>query len=139
MNDIIVGVDGSETAHAAAREAASLASTCNRPLHLVMAITDRAVRQIQGGGETWQLDPVAHAEESLAGLRQELSEGATVTSAVVADHAAAALCAEAERLGASMIVVGNKRAQGISRLLGSVAGDVVRHAPCSVLVAHTTG
>jgi nucleotide-binding universal stress UspA family protein len=139
VNEIIVGVDGSETAHAAAREGASLASNCNRPLHLVMAITDLAVRQVQRGGETWQLDPVTHAEEALAGLKQELSSGVEITSVVVADHAAAALCAEAERLGASMIVVGNKRVQGMSRLLGAVANDVVRHAPCSVLVAHTTG
>ena len=139
VNEIIVGVDGSETGHGAAREASLLASSCNRPLHLVMAITDRSVREVHGGGETWQLDPVTQAEATLAELSSELSDGLTITTAVVADHAAAALCAEAERLGASLIVVGNNRLKGVSRLLGSVAGDVVRHAPCSVLVSHRAG
>ncbi|MCP3973298.1 MAG: universal stress protein, partial [bacterium] len=39
---------------------------------------------------------------------------------------------------ARMIVVGNRRVQGIARVLGSVASDVAKRAPCSVLIAHTT-
>jgi len=38
---------------------------------------------------------------------------------------------------ADLIVVGNRRVQGIERLLGSVAIELLRHAPCSVHVAHT--
>jgi nucleotide-binding universal stress UspA family protein len=53
------------------------------------------------------------------------------------DEPADALCAEAERLGASIIVVGNKRVQGMARVLGSVAAEVARHAPCHVFIAHT--
>ena len=48
------------------------------------------------------------------------------------------LCAEAVRLDASTIVVGNRRVQGASRLLGSVAVSVLRSAPCDVLIAQTT-
>ena len=32
-----------------------------------------------------------------------------------------------------MIVVGNKRVQGAARVLGSIAGDVAKRAPCNVL------
>lgn len=50
---------------------------------------------------------------------------------------ATALCDEAERLEASIIVVGNRGVQGAARLLGSVATDVARRAPCDVLIANT--
>ena len=38
-----------------------------------------------------------------------------------------------------MIVVGNRRVQGVSRVLGSIASDVLRRAPCDVLIVNTTG
>ena len=37
-----------------------------------------------------------------------------------------------------MIVVGNKRTHGASRVLGAVALDVVHHAPCGVFICKTT-
>ena len=48
------------------------------------------------------------------------------------------LVQEAERLGASVIVVGNRRVQGPSRVLGAIATAVARNAPCDVYVAKTT-
>ena len=50
---------------------------------------------------------------------------------------AEALIAEAERTNALMIVVGNRRMQGIGRLLGSVANSVAHNAPCDVYIAKT--
>lgn len=50
---------------------------------------------------------------------------------------ASALIEQAEIHGARMIVVGNKRMQGIGRVLGSVANSVAHHAPCDVYVAKT--
>jgi nucleotide-binding universal stress UspA family protein len=47
------------------------------------------------------------------------------------------LCEEAARLEASVIVVGNKRVQGAARVLGSIAGDVAKRAPCNVFIVHT--
>ena len=38
---------------------------------------------------------------------------------------------------ADVIVVGNKRVQGVSRILGSIARYVAAHAPCDVYIAHT--
>jgi len=44
---------------------------------------------------------------------------------------------EAESLGADLIVVGNKRVQGLGRILGSIAEDVAHHSTCDVYIAHT--
>ena len=45
-----------------------------------------------------------------------------------------ALCQVAGTVGADLIVVGNKRMQGATRILGSVPKRVVEHADCHVLV-----
>ena len=50
---------------------------------------------------------------------------------------AVALVEEAERLEARVIVVGNRRSQGLGRVLGSVASGVVAHAPCDVYIVKT--
>ena len=139
MNEIIVGVDGSATARKAADEAAQVAHNYKRPLHIVLSMTRNTSQQVRGGGsETWHFDSVGVAEESLKALVGELR--ATVpdtTYAVVLADPATALCDEAVRLDASMIVVGNKRVQGAARVLGSIAGDVAKRAPCNVLIVHT--
>jgi nucleotide-binding universal stress UspA family protein len=60
-----------------------------------------------------------------------------VTNAVLQGKPSVAIVDEAKRLDAELIVVGNRRVQGISRVLGSVAGGVTAHAPCDVYVAKT--
>lgn len=135
---IIVGVDESATARGAALEAAELAHRYQRPLHLVRSLTQTSTRTVRGGApESWHVDAVAMAEDHLRGLVSELGASVEVTFAVLADDPASALVNEAARLDASFIVVGNKRVQGAARVLGSVAGDVAKHAPCNVLIVHT--
>jgi nucleotide-binding universal stress UspA family protein len=138
VNEIIVGVDGSDTARMAAEEAAELAKAYDRPLHIVLSMTRNTSQQVRGGGsETWHFDSVGVAEESLKALVGELRVAVPVTYAVVLSDPATALCDEAVRLDASTIVVGNKRVQGAARVLGSIAGDVAKRAPCNVLIVHT--
>jgi nucleotide-binding universal stress UspA family protein len=138
VNEIIVGVDGSATARAAAVEAAEMATNCNRPLHIVTSMTRNTTQEVRGGGsEIWRFDSVSLAEESLKALAGELKTTSPITHAVVMNDPASGLCDEATRLNASMIVVGNKRVQGAARVLGSIAGDVAKRAPCNVLIVHT--
>jgi nucleotide-binding universal stress UspA family protein len=138
VNEIIVGVDGSETARRAAIEAATVARNYDRPLHIVLAMAKNTSQQVRGGGsETWHFDSVGVAEETLKALVGELKVKVPVTYAVVLSDPASGLCDEAVRLDASMIVVGNKRVQGAARVLGSIAGDVAKRAPCNVLIVHT--
>lgn len=138
MNEIIVGVDGSATAREAAVQAAELASNYNRPLHIVTSMTRNSAQEVRGGGsEIWHFDSLSLAEESLKALAGELKSTTPITHAVVMNDPASALCEEANRLNASMIVIGNKRVQGAARVLGSIAGDVAKRAPCNVLIVHT--
>ena len=138
MNEIIVGVDDSATARTAAKQAAELATKFDRPLHLVRALSRSSGHEVRGGAESWHSDSVTLAEQSLAALAGELNATTPVSHAVVMKDPAKALCEEAERLGAFVIVVGNKRVQGAARVLGAIATDVARHAPCSVFIVHTT-
>ena len=138
MNEIIVGVDGSDTARKAAVAAAEMANTFNRPLHIVTSMKSHSSREVHGGGsEVWVIDSVGVAEDLLTALAGELKAKVPVTHAVVMSDVAIGLCDEATRLNASMIVVGNKRVQGAARVLGSIAGDVAKRAPCNVLIVHT--
>jgi nucleotide-binding universal stress UspA family protein len=138
VNEIIVGVDGSETARMAAVAAAEMASNYNLPLHLVMSTTRNTTQEVRGGGsETWHVDSIGVAEDLLKALAGELKTTLPVTHAVVLKDPASALCEEATRLEASVIVVGNKRVQGAARVLGSIAGDVAKRAPCNVFIIHT--
>jgi nucleotide-binding universal stress UspA family protein len=137
MQTIIVGVDQSETARRAAIAAAKLAKACGSPLHVVMAISRRKTVDVQvGASDHWHVDWLSTAEQFLDSLISELP-APVITRTVSLKDPATALCEEAERLEAGMIVVGNRRVQGVSRLLGAIATEVARHAPCDVLIANT--
>ena len=138
MDRIIVGVDFSPTSEQAAREAASLARDTGAELHLVTASRKSGSQVVRGGGEAWTISDVDRAREQLRALAGTLGDGVAVKCAVLDGDAAKALVAEAERIGADAIVVGNKRVSGVSRVLGAVALEVVRHAPCAVYIAKTT-
>ena len=137
MDMIVVGVDQSETARRAAFAAANLAAACGKPLHIVMAVSRRKTVDVAvGGADRWHLDTLSTAEQYLDALVGELP-ASPITRTVSLLDPATALCEEAARLDAGMIVVGNRRVQGASRLLGAVATDVARRAPCDVLIANT--
>jgi nucleotide-binding universal stress UspA family protein len=138
VNEIIVGVDGSATAKKAAVAAVEMAACYNRPLHIVTSMTRNTSQEVRGGGsESWHIDSVGVAEDLLKALAGELKAKTPVTHAVVMSDPATALCDEATRLDASVIVVGNRRVQGAARVLGSIAGDVAKRAPCNVYIVHT--
>jgi nucleotide-binding universal stress UspA family protein len=136
VNEIVVGVNESDTAYRAAQAAARLASEADAELHVVMCV-DRSTKVLHVSGETWHIDSVAEAEQYVASLAGELAPP-KVSHTISFDDPVKALCSAAEKLDARMIVVGNRRVQGAGRVLGSVALDVLRKAPCDVLVANTT-
>ncbi len=146
MSSVIVGYDGSPTARMAVQEAAALATGLARPLHVVWVVDEKATHA--DVANVWTLD---HLDDQLADRNLAIAKAASdhlheltaelpgeVTSAAVGGTPAKVLVAEAERLGASVIVVGNKNTQGLRRVLGGVATDVVHHAPCNVYVVKTT-
>ena len=137
MNDIIVGVDKSATAKRAAKKAAELASAFGANLHLVTCVDKGETVEMNVGSDRFLFDPLANARDFLEEMSRTLPHDQITTAAGYGDPAGF-MCEEAERLHARAIVVGNRRVQGVSRVLGSIAANVNKHAPCDVYVAHTS-
>lgn len=152
MKKILVGVDTSETALRAARRAAELTGAFDAELHVVSAFsasTMESIRTLQSS----QHDNVRF--QALEKLMQRYRENAAqiaataaeallldapelqVVSRAVEGSPAAVLLREAEEIDADLIVVGNKRVQGITRVLGSIARTVSAEASCDLLIVNT--
>jgi len=137
MKDIIVGIDQSDTAKRAAERAAELASAYKTNLHVVMCVERTRPLEMTVGSDYFRVDWLGEAEQFLDRVVRSL-QCDSITKSVRLGDPATTLCDEASRLDARVIVVGNRRVKGVSRVLGSVAGDVTKRAPCDVLVANTS-
>lgn len=145
MKNIVVGYDSSDTARLAVVEAAVLARATGAELHIVNVVEDFDFRQdmVTGAEHESALErAVAVTDEMLAtpaerdGLAEAV-DGVFTHNKVLAGPPAGSIIEYAAEIGADLVVVGNRRVQGLERLLGSVAIEILRHAPCSVYVAHT--
>jgi nucleotide-binding universal stress UspA family protein len=135
---IIVGVDGSETALKAAHTARDLAVSVGATLHVVSAFDSDRTEFYGSGSDKWIVSDAGNAEKVAKTVAEGLRTADTdVTYAAARGKPAEALIGEAERTGAQMIVVGNRRMRGIGRVLGSVANSVAHNAPCDVYIAKT--
>jgi nucleotide-binding universal stress UspA family protein/GNAT superfamily N-acetyltransferase len=122
MRTIVVGIDGSPAAEHALRAAVELAARLDADMHVVSAYRIPGRRQ--------------DAEAVLARARRAAhATGRRPVIHALREHPAEALIAAAEEHDADLIVVGGKGGTAAARfLLGSVADQVARHAPCSVLI-----
>jgi nucleotide-binding universal stress UspA family protein len=138
MTVYVVGTDGSDTAAKAVERAGELAKATGATVHVVCAYTRRGTTTIQSGSDTYFIsafdDAELIAEKEAVALR---AAGENVTVAAADGKPAAIILDEAKRVNAELIVVGNRRMQGVQRILGAVANDVVHHADCDVLVVKT--
>jgi len=139
MSTYVVGTDGSETAALATRRAAELARATGARLHIVSAFTGRGTTTIGSGSETMLMSNLGSAEQiaeqEAAAFRAEgLDAVATIREGKPAD----VLLDTARDVDAELIIVGNRRMQGMSRVLGAVANEIVHRAPCDVLLVKTT-
>jgi len=143
MQRIVFGYDGTATAARAATEAAALARAMGAELHIVRVMDEDRVRHgmITADEQERSLQRATTSIQQLLdsdeyGLAVGLTGVATVTD-VLSGPPSERLNEYAGKVDADLLVVGNRRVQGIERVLGSVAIAVLRHAPCSVYVAHT--
>lgn len=140
MEPIIVGVDGSDTATRAAQKAARLAVALEAELVVLSAFSRTGSAEPEGPGDYvhYTANDVARqvAERAIQGLRSDFPSLRAVARAEYGE-VADVLVKVAHDVNASLIVIGNKRVQGVTRILGSIAGDVAHRAPCDVYVAHT--
>jgi nucleotide-binding universal stress UspA family protein len=135
---LIVGVDGSETALKAARTAAALAAAVGAVLNVVTAYASDRTDVVEIAGEQWIVSDAAEAKRVAQRTAAILgSNGIQTSYTAVQGKPHEVLVSEAERLGASMIVVGNRRMKGLGRVLGSVANSVAHNSPCDVHIVKT--
>jgi nucleotide-binding universal stress UspA family protein len=117
---IVVGVDETDAAARAVREALALASEGRAQVHFVHAGVDPAGERALG----WAAQLAARCGVTASIARVEAAGGA-----------GPAVVREAERWGADLIVVGRHDRGGLERLLlGSVAEAVARAAEVPVLL-----
>jgi len=134
---LVVGVSDAETSQLAARHAVALAEASGATVHFVTAVDHDEVKVIDMGSDEFVFDSIESARTSVERFVQSLSSSVHYTVEAAEGSPAKALVAVAERVGADLIVVGNVRMQGVGRVLGSVGADVLRTAPCSVLIVKT--
>ncbi|MFA5565934.1 MAG: universal stress protein [Acidimicrobiia bacterium] len=138
MKQLVVGFADIDTAKVAVKEAANLAKALGASLHVVTALESDDTEVVRVGSDEWQLSDSDAAISVIRDYMSSLKVGVDYTIGVLRGAPADVLLAEAERLNADLIVVGNVRMQGIGRVLGSVGSGVVHHAPCSVLIVKTS-
>ncbi len=139
FKNVLVGADNSATALRAVQAAAELAATLGAKLHIVTAYKADSVALPDLPPDIFYSTYVHPADALLA----ELTSVATKANVEVEIHAAtgepaAAIVNVATRIGADLIVVGNKGMRGTRRVLGSVPNSVAHRAPCAVLIIDTT-
>ena len=120
----------------AVERAAEIAGALGAKLHIVSAYGAEAPVSLtdkMGEPEAVEAHRIAEAAaNAVSGPKVDVS-----FEALLGRHPADALIEAAEEHHARMIVVGNRRVQGLSRVLGSVASAVANRASCDVLVVHT--
>jgi nucleotide-binding universal stress UspA family protein len=137
MTVYVVGTDGSDTAKIAARRAGDLAAATGAAIHVVSAYSGRG-DVVTVGSETFEVSGLNVAEEIAAQQAAAYrAAGLNATHSAGEGKPGSVILQEAENVEADLIVVGNRRMQGMQRVLGAVANDVVHHAPCDVMVVKT--
>ena len=144
FRSIVVGIDGSDTAREAVRQATTLASSVGARIELVSAyepVSDARLREAVAVPRDlhWIINPRADVETTLEEAAAEIrAAGVDVEVFARQGDPADAILDVAEERGSDLIVIGNKGMTGAKRfLLGSVPNKVSHHAPCSVLIIRT--
>jgi nucleotide-binding universal stress UspA family protein len=138
IRNILVPVDFSEHANEALELAISLAKALGARIHLLhcyairvggvspygLVIPDNLDREVRDA-----------ASAKLAEWREKVvTEGVEVESEVTPLFPSEAIAAQAEQIGADLVVMGTRGLTGMKHvLLGSVAERTIRIAPCPVL------
>lgn len=138
---ILLALDGSEEADAAARMAVELAEGTGSELHVIHVGEIAPVYHPERHGYAARYESLREQAGHL--LDEQVEKVKAAGGAVAGSHLAMGrpdeeIVVSAEGMGAGLIVVGSRGLGGIRRaLLGSVSDSVVRHAHSSVLVVRS--
>jgi nucleotide-binding universal stress UspA family protein len=138
---IVVPLDGSATAEQILPEVTALALALNATvnlLHVLISLT-HSQKRIMQPGPPWLDADFASADAYLARQAACLTKAAVKVSkeVIVSDNVAAAILDYAARVDANLIAIATNGIGGMSRFVfGTVADDVTRKSPISLLVFH---
>jgi len=136
---VMIPLDGSSFAEHALPLARTIARACDAELHLVVVVPPLAEAYTEGvffGTADLEAEVVARQKAYLARVRQQLDE-MKVSTAVLEGEVAGCLCSHAAAEGADLVVMATHGRGPLARFwLGSVADEVIRHAPLPVLLVH---
>lgn len=133
---ILVATDGSANNRPALEEALRIGRACGSPVHAVY-VADTGTLETGPAdmmvGEAWEILQ-REAEEALGRVR-DMAAGVRLETVILNGKPAGEIVKYARETGIDLIVIGTQGKRGIERLLlGSVAENIIRSAPCKVLV-----
>lgn len=137
LKKILVPVDFSRHSENAVRYGAELAAKFHAELVLLHVVDNTPVMFSEGAVFTPESmkEVLDKANAELGGI--EIPEGLNVTRVAREGHPFVEIVRFAKANGVDLIVVGTHGRTGLAHLLlGSVAENVVRKAPCPVLTVH---
>jgi len=133
---ILIATDGSEKNRAALEEGIRVARTCRASVFVAYVIDTGTFSTMSGDiplGDTYRVFK-SEAEQAFARI-QSLAGDMKVETAILEGRPAAEMVKFAARKKIDLIVIGTQGKRGLERLLlGSVAEEIIRSAPCKVLV-----
>lgn len=143
FDEILVPVDGSESAHRAVQFAARLAAALGKPLRLthVVALTPEAVMalakmskaEIQAAQQSQARGVLDQAKAAVASTGEKVA----LDEVVMVGDAAQEILSYVEAHPKTLVVMGRRGVSTIrGLLLGSVSEKVTRHAPGAVTLVH---
>jgi nucleotide-binding universal stress UspA family protein len=136
---VVVGADASATARRAVETASEIAKMASASLHIVTAYGPKSFNdsflpsELQHMNVYGDVDALLQDLKFVArsyGVEAEVHAGSGSPADVIIEFAS--------KLGADLLVVGNRGMQGARRVLGSVPNSVAHGAPCSVAIIDTT-
>jgi nucleotide-binding universal stress UspA family protein len=138
---IVVPLDGSALAEQILPEVAAVALRLQATISLLRVLTPHTYSQqeIMQPGLPWWDEDISAADADLARAASYLVEqGLAVTKDVIlSDNVPSAILSYASRTRADLIAIATRGAGGVNRFVfGSVADEVTRSAPTSLLVFH---
>jgi nucleotide-binding universal stress UspA family protein len=137
---ILIATDGSKYSQGAASEGLKIARSHGSKVFVLYVIDMRALMSVNGIPVPENMYLLLEEEGKRAvSLVKEMAVGLPVETFVQSGYPGSTIVEFAKDHGIDLIVVGTLGKSGIEALLlGSVAGKVVRHAPCPVLVVKST-
>lgn len=141
LDRIVVALDGSTLAEQIIPHVVTLATGLNASVSLVRILTPQtyAQEQIMQPGLPWWDADIAEATEYLVGIAENLGkQGVSArTEVLLSDDVANGIMDYAQRIGGDLLAIATSGAGGFKRLVfGSVADEVARSSPTSLLVVH---